>query len=385
MKNIEAFIDLAKQYINSGTFVKLTLSKPVYKSQNLQNVYYKELDIKGEKNLSATLRFTTNDKTKNYEISKGLDEIRSQLSDQFRNATLITQESIYQLLSSKKGKVTITKFRSKTSVEENAPHDREKTKRTPLNANYLHHLGITTIDGRLIPKMADKYRQINKYLEIMDHLIASNNLSEIVNIIDMGSGKGYLTFALYDFLINKGIDARVTGIELRNELVDFCNDKAKRCGFEHLNFVTQRIEEFETPSIDILIALHACDTATDDAMAKGILANAKLIVCAPCCHKQVRQQVKGKKQNNPLLKYGIFQERHFEMVTDTIRALLLEKNGYNSKIFEFVSNEHTRKNIMLIGAKTDLKGNKDNKDSMTKIEALKAEYNIDFQYLEQLV
>lgn len=199
----------------------------------------------------------------------------------------------------------------------------------------------------------------------------------------MGSGKGYLTFALYDFLWRiKKLDVRVTGIELRQGLVDFCNEKAKKCGFEKLQFINQRIEEYDDKHIDVLIALHACDTATDDALAKAIAAKSNLIVCAPCCHKQVRQQVKGKAQESPLLKYGIFQERQFEMVTDTIRALILEQHGYQSKVFEFVSNEHTRKNIMLIGAKSK---QTDPDQAKEKIKELKKEYHIDFQYLEQLV
>lgn len=382
MNSIEEFVTKVSEAIKTNQFNKLTLSKPKYKSNGLQNIFIRLVAAKNSEKLSFNYRHKTKDLTKNFEVADGLAELESQLSDKFKNATLLSSEATYQLMINKKGKVTI--IVSKPS-QANAlhTHDKEKTKRAPLDAPYLHELGITTAEGELIPKMADKYRQINKYLEIMDHQIETNVSKDTLTLVDMGSGKGYLTFALYDFLCRiKGLDVTVTGIELRQELVDFCNEKAKKCGFKKLQFFNQRIEDFQTMQIDILIALHACDTATDDALAKAISAQSDLIVCAPCCHKQVRQQVKGKVQESPLLKYGIFQERHFEMVTDTIRALILEQHGYQSKVFEFVSNEHTRKNIMLIGAKSK----QANADSATKkIESLKKEYHIDFQYLEQLV
>lgn len=382
MNSIEEFLEKAEEVITSGQFNKLTLSKPRYKSNGLQNIFIRLVEIKDITKLSFNYRHKTKDLTKNFELEEGLTELQSLLQDKFKNASLLSMAATYQLMINKKGKVTVVESKP-SEVSAATSHDKEKIKRAPLDAPYLHELGITTASGELIPKMADKYRQINKYLEIMDHQIETNIIKKKLSLVDMGSGKGYLTFALYDFLMKvKGLDVSVTGIELRQELVDFCNEKAQKCGFEKLKFINQRIEEYENDNINILIALHACDTATDDALAKAIMAKSDLIVCAPCCHKQVRQQVKGKTQESPLLKYGIFQERHFEMVTDTIRALILEQHGYQSKVFEFVSNEHTRKNIMLIGAKSKQTNSQQAKE---KIDALKKEYHIDFQYLEQLV
>ena len=382
MNSIDEFVIAISENISSDQFVKLTLSKAVGK-QDLQNVYFRIIMLRGEQMMSANWRYKTNDQTKNYTLEEGLLEIGTLLKHVLRNATLFTKEATFQLQSSKKGKVNITKKIMDNKAEPSATHDRKKQKRALLSARYLLELGVTNEEGELIPKMADKYRQINKYLEIMDGLIVSNKLKGPLNIVDMGSGKGYLTFALYEYLtINKGIKVNMVGIELREELVTFCNEKAAQCGFDGLLFRAERIENYKDDAIDVLIALHACDTATDDAMAKGILASAKLIVCAPCCHKQVRQQVKGKEQENPLLNYGIFQERYFEMITDTIRALLLEKNGYQSKIFEFVSNEHTRKNIMLVGAKSNPA---ESNEAAVKIESLKKESHLDFHYLEGLV
>lgn len=382
MNSIEDFVEKVSETINSNQFTKLTLSKPRYKSNGLQNIFIRAIDLKGDQKLSFNYRHLTKDLTKNFEIKVGLEELESHLNDKFKHATLLTSQATWQLMINKKGKITIIESQASTSSISSS-HNKEKLKRAPLAAPYLFELGITTSHGELIPKMADKYRQINKYLEIMDHQIEANIKKKKLKLVDMGSGKGYLTFALYDFLQReRGLDVSITGIELRQELVDFCNKKAKKCGFKKLQFINQKIEEYEDDKIDILIALHACDTATDDALAKAILAKTDLIVCAPCCHKQVRQQVKGKSQENPLLKYGIFQERHFEMVTDTIRALILEQHGYQSKVFEFVSNEHTRKNIMLIGAKSE---KIDPNLAIEKLSAIKKEYHIDFQYLERLV
>lgn len=229
--------------------------------------------------------------------------------------------------------------------------------------------------------MADKYRQINKYLEIFDGLIKNAKLPKNPHIVDMGSGKGYLTFALYAYLEKLGYQPQVWGVELRKELVDFCNETASFCKYDGLRFIQERIEDFKAEQIDILIALHACDTATDDALFTAIENKARLVVCAPCCHKQVRQQVKGKSLENPLLKFGIFKERAYEMVTDTLRALLLEEQGYKTKVFEFVSNEHTRKNVMLVAEQSHKKPQIES--IQAKIDSIKDEFQIDYQYLEK--
>ncbi|MFT7034527.1 MAG: SAM-dependent methyltransferase [Cyclobacteriaceae bacterium] len=380
---MDEIIEEIKKSIESGSFVKLTLSNPYDKKSDLVNVYVRQVSIKELPHLSFTSRYKTNDQVKNYSHIEGIESIQLMLKENFRNATLFTSDQTLSLLTSKKGKVSLNKSAAKAESKVDQTHDREKKKRVSSDKPYLKHLGITNDHGEIIPKMADKYRQINKYLEIIEGLIDSSNLPDEINIVDMGSGKGYLTFALYEYLKSSlKLNVRVTGIELRPQLVAYCNTTAEKCGYENLKFECQPIQEFKQDKIDILIALHACDTATDDAIAKGIIANSQLIICAPCCHKQIRQQVKGKEQESPLLKYGIFKERQFEMVTDTIRALIMEEHQYQSKIFEFVSNEHTRKNIMLVGVRSD---DKNGKPAKTKIASIKKEFQIEEHYLETLV
>jgi hypothetical protein len=380
---INDFTTQLKNSIKDQEFVKLTLSKPS-NEKDLNNIYIRLITIKQVLKLSFTYRYKTNDQVKNFNIDEAETEIKSLLKDSFKIATLFTTKADIVLLIPKKGNLILKKGKASFAEPLSDSHDREKKKRTADNDAYLHVLGITDDTGTVIPKMADKYRQINKYLETIEGLIKEANMPEEINIVDMGSGKGYLTFALYDYLHNKlGLQVKIAGIDLREELVEICNKASRQCGFENLRFECKSIEDYKEKKIDILIALHACDTATDDAIQKGIASNAALIICAPCCHKQIRQQLKGREHKSPMLKYGIFKERIFEMVTDTIRALILEKKKYETKIFEFISNEHTRKNIMLVGIRSTK--NADEKMINDQINSIKKEYGIEFHYLEKAI
>ena len=326
MEEQQQFLESLTQSLEEKTFIKLTLSKPVSKHQDLVNVYVRSIVLKDKPVLSLTYRHKTQDQVKNLDFTQGVQEINNLFTASFKVGTLFTTDADLCIQRSKKGKLSLKKNKPSLKTPADSAHDRKKKKRIDAGAEYLQRLGVSDEQGKVIPKMADKYRQINKYLEIIEGLIKQEQWQEALNIVDMGSGKGYLTFALYDFL-TRTLDKQITvvGVELREELVSQCNIIAKDCGFEGLSFQTGTIQEFRTKDVDILIALHACDTATDDALTQGIMGEAKLIITAPCCHKQIRQQVKGKKQESPLLHFGIFQERQFEMVTDTIRALILEK------------------------------------------------------------
>lgn len=382
MNDRTPFFEKISESFNNETFVKITLSKPAYKSDGLLNVYVRLIEIKGEQQLSFTYHYQTNDQVKNYNLKGAQEEINKLLDGKFRAAILFTLGEDFTLQLSKKGKVSTRTTHPSFKNKPPQTHDKPKTKRAALG-KYLTLLGVCDESGMVIPKMADKFKQINKYLEIIEGLIKNTKLPNEARIVDMGSGKGYLTFALYDYLVNqRKIDVKITGIELRQELVDFCNETAKKCGFENLKFEAKPIEQYNK-KIDVLIALHACNTATDDAIYKGLTSNSELIITAPCCHKQIRQQLKGKEQQNPILKYGIFKERQYEMVTDTLRALIMEKHQYNTNIFEFISNEHTRKNVMLVGTKSSKKP--DTKSIAEKIEAIKKDYNIEYHFLEKIL
>lgn len=374
------YIKQIHQSIAADTFVKLTLSKTRYRG-SLRNIYVRLIELKEQLNLSFTYHHETKDEVQNFSIQEGLEQIEVHLTDDFKNANLLTTSKNISLAISKKGKFSILE----KSVENPKPkrsHNKAKRRFVMPNRPYLNHLGITSKDGKILKNWQSKYKQIDKYIEIIDSLLASTPLPKSINIVDMGSGKGYLTFALYDYLVNVlKLDVTLTGIELREHLVDFCNDIAKQSGFDKLRFIAQDINDYPAEQVDVLIALHACDIATDIALAKGVLSDAALIVAAPCCHKQVRKQMTKENPLQAVLKHGILEERQAEMITDGIRALMLEGHGYNSKVFEFVSSEHTGKNLMIVGTKT----NTIKESAFEEIAMIKKQFGIEYHYLEKLL
>jgi len=200
----------------------------------------------------------------------------------------------------------------------------------------------------------------------------------------MGSGKGYLTFAIYDYLRNaRGLDVSAKGVDQRSELVEKCNDIAASGGLDQLRFETGSIADTQVENVDILIALHACNTATDDAMYKGVCAAASVIVVSPCCHQELRQQIRPPEMLRDVLKHGLMLERTAEFVTDALRSLLLERSGYATKLIDFVPIEHTPKNLMLIGTRNPSLDRTAELDR--EIAELKAFYSIKEQRLESLL
>lgn len=381
---IADFYSLIEGSYEAATLVKLTLAKPRSKSSELKNIYIRPVEIKKGVILSFTYRYQTKDEVKNYGLEEALVKIKEQLGSPFMKIHLFTTEEDFELSINKKGKGFLRNSSPRFTKAEMQQHDHQKKAWVNSNALYLHRLEIADENGKVRPTKNDKFKQINKYIEITDSLIAQIKGKEKLSIVDMGAGKGYLTFALYDYLKNfKKRDVEVLGVEMRSELVDFCNQVSEESKFEYLKFEEGNIVDYDLPQTDVLIALHACDTATDDAIFKGIQADASLIVCAPCCHKQIRGQITADADDNPILKYGILMERQAEMITDTIRALILELQGYESKVFEFISSEHTGKNLMIAAVKSTKEIEKEK--IQKKIDGLKKQYGIDFHYLEKLI
>ena len=340
--------------------------------------------------LSFNYRYKTRDIFKNHQVEEGLKLLGNLLSNDFRIGTLFTVDQEIIIEHDRKNVIKLRERYFDTKLRANLSHDKEKKRLIkPANNNYLHALNITDVDGKVFKNAQDKYKQINQYIEILSSLIKELPEGTIKNVVDMGSGKGYLTFALYDYLQQQlNLKAKVTGVEFRDDLVKLCNDIAKQANFDQLNFVEGTIEDYNVKDINLLIALHACDTATDDAIFKGIKAEAELIVVAPCCHKQIRREIEKHKVKNDvsfLTKYGIFLERQAEMVTDGIRALVLEYFGYKTKVFEFISDAHTPKNVLVVGVKSKDKGAKNKAEILQKIKDAKAYFGIDYHHLERLL
>lgn len=385
--DIEAFINKVSDSYKQNTLVKLTLSNKRDKEAELKNVFVKPVALKQGAKLNFVYRHNTKDITKNYDSAEAMPILRDLLSTVFYKADLFTTEADQHLTIYPNGKVSLLNKKASTATVPEAAHNREKKRYVGNDAAsvYMHELGITTADGKVKSDKQDKYRQINKYVEIIDSVVATAGLGDDFTVVDMGAGKGYLTFALYDYLVNKlHKHPHVAGVEMREGLVQTCNDIAEQSGFDKLSFIQGSIDTAELPKADMLIALHACDIATDQAIYRGIQADSKVIICAPCCHKQVRKALQPKNELSSITKFGIMEERQAEILTDTIRALLMEAYGYKTKVFEFISTEHTPKNILIVGVK-DEKHKEIKQDELDKVNQLKALFNIEYHQLERLL
>ena len=383
-ENLEKFLNQVSMAAEQSSLVKMTLSKPAQKHDELRNVYVKPVLIKEKRLFAFTYHYERRDEVKNYDASQMLDILNEMLPNRFLNAVLFTVNEDVTLLVSSKGKATIQTKRVQECREQNLEHDKQKARLINPANPWWYQLGLTTREGKITADMQHKFKQIYKYAEIVESLIKPMKFDGTVHIADMGAGKGYLTFALYELLTQKlNMDVDIKGVEIRPDLVLKINEIIKSSGLKGLEFVESSIEAYHPEKLDVLIALHACNTATDDAIASGIKAGAELIVCAPCCHKQIRQEMEHSGRYDAITRYGIFLERQAVMITDTIRALVLEYFGYKTQVMEFIEMEHTPKNVLLVGRKTS-KNAKDPK-ILQQIADLKARYGIERHYLETVL
>lgn len=393
MSTIARFISTFEAAFEKGIFVKCTLSKPTALAPpDLKNVYCRPVLLKKGLCLAFTWRYKTRDEVKNYPIGEAKAQLDLLVGPAFLNADLYTTEADWSLGLDKKGNARLQTQKPTQTAPAGVQHDRAKQRLLDPAASWLHQLGITSAKGEVLADAHDKWRQINKYLEVIGALLQDRPLPIDAHIADMGSGKGYLTFALYDFLSSKqGLKPQILGIELRQPLVDKCNQIAQQAGFEGLQFVAQDIAQYQPERLDMLVALHACDTATDLALYTGMRTQAGIIVAAPCCHKQIRRDMATQNEMAPLLRHGILEERQAEILTDGIRALLLEANGYKTNVFEFVSTEHTAKNVMITALRTpgqqETGGSESRQSalSLEKVANVKAGFGIREHYLERLL
>ena len=385
-ENTEKFILEFAKSLREKTFVKMTLGNYRGNDAHLQKLLIRLVETKKGTRLFFLYRQDTRDTAKNFNFTEGIEKIRASLGTEFFSGHLFTINNDFQLDVGKKGKSRLNIAKPTFNTKPDISHDRDKQILINPSSFYLKALGITTERGEIRDKQQDKWRQINKFVETLGSLIDKSPLADKKNlrIVDMGSGKGYLTFATYDYFKNvRGIDVEVTGVDTKEELVGLCNDIARASEFENLKFVHGYIGNFDLKNTDVLIALHACNTATDDAIFKGIRAEADLIVCAPCCHQEIRPQIKAPEFLGGIFRHGVMLEREAETLTDGLRALLLEKSGYSTKLFEFVSTEHTPKNNMIVGTKHDRTIETEKLDE--QIKSIKNFYGIEWQRLENLL
>ncbi len=376
---------------------RLSLSKPEGGEPDLERLMVREIELRGERALSFLWRYKTRDITKNHGLEAGLDELASLLGHPFQNAHLLTDSRELQLAYSRKGRPTLRvgKLKPPASADESsaeaASHDRSKQRHLAMERPFWRDLGLTH-EGRqgleLVPAMSRKWKQINKFIEIFGKALSQSALasSPDVHVADFGSGKGYLTFAMHDYLRALGKTTQVLGVELREDMVRLCNEVAARNACEGLRFDQGDVREYRPERLDVMIALHACDIATDFAIHLGLRAKAQIIMCSPCCHKQLRPQMQSPSLLKPLLQHGIHLGQEAEMITDGLRALLLESEGYDTQVFEFISLEHTSKNKMILAVRRPQGISAERRAQLlAQIEDIKRFYGIREQALQGLL
>ena len=296
---------------------------------------------------------------RNLEAREAAEYIENQMQ-MFKQMQMETREMRYQVLVSKKGKMTIQKKRQTGCVKEvNLSHNRTKNyileegKVVP----FLQDLGVMTRTGEIVRTRFDKFRQINRFLEFIEDILPQLPNDKEITILDFGCGKSYLTFAMYYYLHElKGYDIRIIGLDLKTDVINACNQLAKKYGYTKLKFLEGNIADYAgAEEVDMVVTLHACDTATDFALEKAVGWKAKVILSVPCCQHELNGQMENEVLA-PLFSYGLIKERMAALVTDAIRAEYLKREGYDTQILEFIDMEHTPKNILIRAVYTGKRG-----------------------------
>jgi SAM-dependent methyltransferase len=394
---LSAFIARLQQALADGRLLKGSLAKYRGAEPDLQRVLLRPVMLRGEPCLQLVYRHRTRDITKNHTAAEWPAVLSRLLGPEaFRHGHLHLGGTELELVVTQRGQASLHERSSAApasgpgkpapALPGAAAHNREKQRWLTLDRPFLAELGVTTARQELVPAMARKWKQINKFIEVFAHALAESPLAEAtaLRIVDFGSGKGYLTFAIHDWLRHsRGIDAKVTGVELRPDMVALCQGVIDRLHLQGLHIQQGDVRHWQPQPLDVMIALHACDTATDFAIDLGLRGGAQIILCSPCCHKEVRPQLLQPHPLKPILQHGVHLGQQAEMLTDGLRALWLEACGYETRVFEFVSLEHTNKNKMILAVKR-----RDPRPAgpvLQQIEDIKRFYGIREQCLETLL
>jgi hypothetical protein len=391
MNPLTEWLALLQQSVEEGFFVKMTLGHPTGGPDAPLKLLFKPVTLRGRLCCSVVSRYERRDVTKNHDFPEMIQDVAQKLGTEFLSAHLVTQNEEAQLELGRKPRLKVI---PRAHAPAALAHDRRPSRWVDSDAAYLKALEVTDARGRVRERMGDKFRQIERFVDLLAsawHECAGAGHGGPFTFCDMGCGKGYLTFAAHDYFTRvEKLPVEATGVETRPDLAGLCNRVAGECEMRGLRFEASTIAEFTIPQgLDCLIALHACNTATDDALFAGIAAGARMILTAPCCHKELRPQIDAARHSGPLadvLRHGLFAERHAEMATDALRTLLLEREGYRVRVGEFVSLEHTAKNVMLIATRRETPlPPAAIADLDERIARLKAFYGIQHQFLETLL
>ena len=381
----DGMLDIIKKYLSKG-FIYAVASSPLkstdeealnkYALKDCSKVKIKPVLLKGKPVYQVTRTVGLKELHENLEREEAAELLAGIAGHPYKNVEVVNGNDKLSLLANKKGEVTVKEHketkgnpevRSSAAKADNASggidwvtpamaHNRQKQylmpEGTPLP--FLVELGVMTPAGKVIASKYDKFKQINRYLEFIDDIVPALPKGRTVNIVDFGCGKSYLTFAMYYLLVSvKGLDVQITGLDLKKDVIANCNALAKKCGYDRLNFLHGDIARYESEDgkhPDMVVTLHACDTATDYALEKAVKWGASVIMCVPCCQHELNKQIECDILS-PVMKYGLLKERFAALLTDGLRAEMLEESGYKTQILEFIDMEHTPKNILIRAVK----------------------------------
>ncbi len=406
----ERFLAVLASALASGQWRKLSLGRYRGEDKSLERVLGRPVMLRGVAHVQLVYRHSTQDITHNVPTSEALAVIDALVALKgFESAHLLSRSHEVQLTLKAKGGRDKSHLSMKAVPEDGAEdgqaggkaegdeaaapasgHNREKVRPLTLQSPFWRDLGLShgAVDApQLVPAMARKWKQINKFVEIFQSALKASALDQdTVRVVDFGCGKGYLTFAMHEALRTMGRKPDVTGVELRPELVKLCNAAAEAHAMTGLHFDAGDVRTYTPLGLDVMVALHACDIATDFAIHLGLRARASIILCAPCCHKELRPQMHSPALLRPLLHHGIHLGQEAEMITDGLRALLLDAQGYDTQVFEFTTLEHTLKNKMILAVRRPQGPNSDQTAEIYRqIDAIKQFYGIRQQSLEGLL
>jgi len=381
-----SFMSRLENALSGHSFVKLVLGKYRGQEAYLQKILVRAVEIRGKDMLTFVFRHKTCDITRNFGPEEGLRMIRDLLGHDFRSASLFTLSDVVQLEFNKRGEGVLGSSPVAAGSMPGTGHDHVKRRLIDPSRPFLQALGITNGQHQVLPSMSRKWKQINVFLDIFQHALHASRAAGLkqIRVVDYGSGKGYLTFAVADYLQGlPGVEFQVTGVEQRVDLVSLCQAAAAKSSLSGLAFILGDVKTHIPGSLHVMMALHACDTATDLAIHAGIRSGAEIIMCAPCCHKEIRPQMTLPPVLGPVLRFGVHLGQEAEMVTDALRALWLEASGYDAQVFEFISPEETHKNKMILAVKRAQPA--DREPILAQIKALHDFYGIQQHALATLL
>lgn len=365
-----------KNLFQDSKLISITLANKRKKSTPISKIIVRPVNIKNT--IKYQWEFHENNMVthKNYDENESLEILMKEMEFTFKQCNIFTTDSDIQILAAKFDKPKII-VKSASKCQASTSHNKEKNYIIPDNVPcaFLIRLGVMSEDGKVHQKHYSKFRQINRFLEILSDVYPSLPKGTI-KIIDFGCGKAYLTFAIYYYLkILQNRDVKIIGLDLKEDVINFCNKVANDLNYNELEFEIGDIAKYEDTTCNMVVTLHACDTATDYALINSVKWNTNVILSVPCCQHELFKQIENK-TNDPILKYGINKDKFTEILTNGLRALKLEEAGYNVSMIEFTSLEHTAKNVMIKAIKSNKNVEEQRAKAKAEFQALIKEYNV---------